>query len=162
MEESEIINQIKEKKKFPEDVKSKIISQIVESTVSSIIVYAYFIFLELGAKNIHNNIYVTDLKVFSVSFAVLAIVFLEKGYSNKNNKKICMGIEILIVAIITMLLEYCALYFLPKYRLAIPIFAIVYNIYFFLKALIGIRKIKNEYKRNSNDIKEIVKRKYNE
>lgn len=159
MEESEIINQIKQKKKFPEDVKNKVISQILECVLSAIIVYSYFIFLELGAKNIHNNIYVTDLKVFSVSFAVLAVVFLEKGYSNKNSKKICIGIEILIVAILTMLLQYCALYFSTRYRIIIPIFAILYNIYFFLKTLVMIRNIKSEYKRNSNDIKEIVKHK---
>lgn len=162
MEESEIINQIKAKKKFPEDIKNKIITQIVESVVSSIIVYAYFIFLELGAKNIHNNIYVTDLKVFAVSFAILAVVFLEKGYSSKNSKKICMSIEILIVAILTMLLQYCAMYLTPRYRILIPIFAILYNIYFFFKTLAMIKKIKSEYKRNSNDIKEIVKHKNNQ
>lgn len=161
MEENEIIKQIKEKKRFPEDVRSKIMNQIVEGVVSAIIVYTYFIFLELGARNIHNNIFVTDLKVFSVSFAILAVVFLEKGYSNKNSKKICIGIEILIVAILTMLLQYCALYFSTRYRIIIPIFAILYNIYFFLKALIMIRKIKSEYKRNSNDIKEIIKHKGN-
>lgn len=157
MEENEIIKQIKEKKRFPEDVKNKMMNQIVECVLSAIIVYAYFIFLELGARNIHNNIYVTDLKVFSVSFAVLAVVFLEKGYSDKNSKKLFMGIEILIIAILTMLLEYCALYFSARYRIMIPIFAILYNIYFILKALIGISKIKNEHRKNSNDIKEIVK-----
>lgn len=160
MEENEIIKQIKEKKRFPEDVRSKIMNQIVEGVVSAIIVYIYFIFLELGARNIHNNIFVTDLKVFGVSFAVLAVVLIEKGY-NKDLKKMIMGIEILIVAMLTMLLQYCALYLTPKYRIMIPIFAILYNIYFILKALISINKIKNVHKRNLNDIKEIIKNKGN-
>lgn len=158
MEENEIIKQIKEKRKFPEDVKNKIMSQIAKSVISAIIVYIYFIFLELGARNIHNNIFVTDLKVFGVSFAVLAVVLLEKGYNNDLNK-IVMGIEILVVAIFTMLLQYCAMYLDTRYRIMIPIFAILYNIYFVLKALIRINKIKNEHKRNLNDIKEIVKHK---
>lgn len=161
MEESEIINQIKEKRKIPEEIKNTIMNKIAENAISVIIVYVYFIFLALGARNIHKDIYVTDLRVFSVSFAVLAVVFLEKGYGNRNNKKICTGIEILVVAIVTMFLQYCTLYLSSKYRIIIPIFAILYNIYFFLKTLIITRKIKSEYKRNSNDIKEIIKHKGN-
>lgn len=159
MEEIEIINQMREKRKFSEELKRKIMSQIAECVLSAIIVYTYFIFLELGAKNIHTNIYVTDLKVFGVSFAVLAVVFLEKGYSSKDARKLVMGIEILIVAILTMLLQYCALYATPRYRIMMPIFAIMYNIYFFLKALLRINRVKTEHKKNLSDIKDIVKNK---
>ena len=159
MEEKEIIKQMEEKRKLPKEVKNKIISAFGDCTLSAIIVYVYFIFLNLGIKNIHQNIYLTDLKVFSVSLAVIAVVFFENAYNKKSTKKIYIGIEILVLAIITLLLEYVVLYLTPKYRIIIPIFAILYNIYFVFKALLTMHKIKSDYKKSQSDIKEIVKEK---
>ncbi len=159
MEEIEIIKQMEEKRKLPKEVKSKIMSQICDCAVSAIIVYVYFIFLKLGIKNIHQDIYLTDLKVFGMSLAVLAVIFFENAYNHKNSKNIWRGIEILVLAIITMLLQYFVLYLTPNFRIMIPIFAIMYNIYFVFKALMIMYKIKSEYKSNLSDIKEIVKTK---
>ena len=159
MEEKEIIKQMEEKRKLPKEIKNKIISEFGECALSAIIVYVYFIFLNLGVKNIHQNIYITDLKVFSVSLAVIAVVFFENAYNKKSSKNLYRGIEILVLAIITLLLEYVVLYLTPKYRIIIPIFAILYNIYFVFKALLTMHKIKNDYKKSQSDIKEIVKEK---
>lgn len=156
MEEKEIIKKIEENRKIPEEVKNKIRAQICDCVLSSIIVYTYFIFLKLGMRNIHEAIYLKDLKVFSVSFAVLAIVFLEKSYYGKNRTNLYRGIEILIIAVITMLLQYVLLYLPPKYRIITPMFAVMYNVYYVLKALVMIRKTKRDYVRKSNDIKEII------
>lgn len=158
MEEKEILKQIQQKRKIPIEIKNKIMSQICECVVSAIIVYVYFIFLNLGMKNIHKDIYITDLKVFGMSFAILAVIFFEKAYNNKDGKILCRGIEILIIAIITMLIQYLASYLTPSYTIIIPIFAIVYNVYFVLKSLVMIHKTKKDYKRNLNDIKEITKK----
>lgn len=157
MEEKEIIKQMEEKKKLPTKIKNKIISVFGECALSSIIIYVYFIFLNLGAKNIHQKIYITDLKVFSISLVILAVAFFENSYNKKNKKNLCRGLEILTLAVITLLLEYIAIYLTPKYRIIIPIWAILYNIYFVLKALVLMHKTKNDYKKSQSDIKEIVK-----
>lgn len=159
MEEKEIIKQMEEKRKLPDEIKSKIINEICNCVISSILVYVYFIFLKLGMKNIHKTIYITDLRVFGVSFAILSVVLFENSYNRKSVKKLCTGIEILILAIITMVLQYFVLYLTPKYSIIIPIFAIIYNVYFILKAFVMTQKIKIDYKRNLSDIKEIVKNK---
>ncbi len=159
MEEKEIIKQMEEKKKLPKEVKNKIMTEIFGCAISAIIVYVYFIFLKLGIKNIHQDIYLTDLKVFEISLAVISIMMFENAYNNKNSKSMYRGIEILLLAIITMLLQYIILYLTPKYRIIIPIFAIIYNIYYVLKALVIVHRIKSEYRSSLSDIKEIVKNK---
>lgn len=159
MKETEIIKKISEKKKLPKEVKNKMMSEILDCTFSAIIVYTYFIFLKLGMKNIHQDIYITDLKVFQMSLVILAIIFFEKAYNNKDAKNLYRGIEILILAIITMLLQYFNLYLTPRYAIMIPIFAIIYNIYFCLKALATVYKMKSKHISELSDIKEIVKNK---
>ena len=94
-----------------------------------------------------------------MSLVILAIIFFEKAYNNKDAKNLYIGIEILILAIITMLLQYFVLYLTPKYAIIIPIFAIIYNIYFFLKALASVYKMRTKHIRDLSDIKEIVKNK---
>ena len=124
--------------------------------LSAIIVYAYFIFLNLGIRNIHQNILLTDLKVFSVSLAIVAVMLLEFAYRKKETKNLYRGIEVLVLAIITMLLQYIILYLTPKYRIIVPIFAVIYNIYFVLKALFLLYKTKSSYIKNLSDIKDII------
>lgn len=156
MEEREIIKQMEEKRKIPLEVKNEIMSKIWECVLSAIIVYTYFIFVNLGIRNIHQDILLTDLKVFSVSLAVVAVMMLETAYRKKEIKNLYRGIEVLGLAIITMLLQYIILYLTPKYRIMVPIFAVIYNVYFVLKALFLIYKTKSNYMKNLSDIKEIV------
>ena len=158
MEEKEIIKQLEEKKKLPKEIKDKILNQTCDCIISAIIVYVYFIFLKLGAKNIHQNIYLVDLKVFSMSLAILSIIFFEHAYNKKSAKSLYRGIEVLGIAIITLLLQYFIVYLTPNYRIMIPVFAILYNIYFIIKALIIIYKMKSEYTKKLSDVKEIVKK----
>ncbi len=156
MEEKEIIKEMEEKRKIPFEVKNEIMNKIWECILSAIIVYAYFIFLNLGIRNIHQNILLTDLKVFSVSLAIVAVMLLEFAYRKKETKNLYRGIEVLVLAIITMLLQYIILYLTPKYRIIVPIFAVIYNIYFVLKALFLLYKTKSSYIKNLSDIKDII------
>lgn len=156
MEEKEIIKQIEEKRKIPSEVKNEIVNKICDCAFSSIIVYAYFIFVNLGIRNIHQDILVTDLKVFSVSLAIIAIMFLEIAYRKKETKDLYRGIEFLGLALITMLIQYFVIYLTPKYRIMVPIFGVIYNVYFVLKALLLIYKMKSNYMKKLSDIKEII------
>lgn len=156
MEEKEIIKQIEEKRKIPSEVKNEIVNKICDCAFSSIIVYAYFIFVNLGIRNIHQDILVTDLKVFSVSLAIIAIMFLEIAYRKNETKDLYRGIEFLGLALITMLIQYFVIYLTPKYRIMVPIFGVIYNVYFVLKALLLIYKMKSNYMKKLSDIKEII------
>lgn len=157
MEEKEIIEKLEGNKKFPKEVKNEILTQLFQCAICAIIVYVYFIFLRLGEKNINQKIYITDLKVFATSFAILSVVFFENAYKYKNNKKMVVGIEILVLAIITLVIQYIVLYLTSKYIILIPAVAIIYNVYFILKALVICHSIRMEYKESLSDIKEIIK-----
>ena len=52
--------------------------------VIGILVVLYFIFLNLGFKNIEKNIFATDLKVFSITILVISIFIFERAYKNKS------------------------------------------------------------------------------
>lgn len=157
-EELKILNQIKENKKLPKSVKKKMLSAIADCAISAIIAYVYFIFLELGNKNIHPNIYITDLRVFAVSLSIVSIVFFERAYRNKSVKEMFRGIEILVLAILTLFLQYIILYLTPSYRIFIPLFGVIFNIYYIFKTFVMCKNVKITYRRESNDIKEIIKK----
>lgn len=148
--------QVKEKNNLPKE-KKKSFSIICDSALSAIIAYVYFIFLELGSKNIHPDIYITDLRVFAVSLCVVAIIFFEKAYKDKTMKQLCRGIEVFVLAILTLFLQYVILYLPQNYRVFIPLLGVAFNIYYVLKTLAWIVTIKRKDKKSKSDIKEIVK-----
>lgn len=157
MEIKELIKKIEEKRRIPEEIKDDIIKEIHECILCSILAYVYFIFLKLGAKNIHQSIFLTDLKVFAISAVVVAVAFFENSYREKNNKLLYRGLELLSLGLITVFLQYVTVYLAPQYMIMIPAIAILYNIYFVLKAILISNNIKNKYNKSQNDIKEIVK-----
>ena len=156
--EEEIIEKIKSSKKIPKELKKKMLSVIGDCAISAIITYAYFIFLTLGVKNIHETIYLTDLKVFAVSLGIITVIFFEMAYKKKSRKNIYRGIETLIMAILTLFVQYIILYLTPNYRILIPILGVAYNVYYIFKASAMCINIKKAYKKEQNDIKEIVKK----
>ena len=69
-----------------------------------IFVILYFVSLGVGFINIESVAYVTDLKVFSIAILAIAIILFEYSYNKDSGKFAIIGIEMLFVAIITLVL----------------------------------------------------------
>ena len=58
--------EIEEKKKLPKNIREKINSKIFENTIILAIIIIYLIALNIGMYNIQTDMYLNDLKVFSI------------------------------------------------------------------------------------------------
>ena len=114
----------------------------------------YFIFLILGFYHIGKEAYQTDLKVFALCILFLAIILLENAYKKDSGKIAIFGIEMIILAVITVGLIYVNLMLSSHYINVVTITSYIITIYYVIKAIVVYRKGKNKY--FVDDMKEIM------
>lgn len=157
-ETDSIVEEIKEKKRIPKEVKEKMNQVVFKNVALGIIIVLYFIFINLGYHNITKDVFVVDIKVFSMCLAIIAIVLFEKSYCKNSGELAVYGIEILLAALATLFMQYVYFYqgdtFIKLYML-IPL---VFAIYYVSKAAILAAKIQDTHRRNISDVKEIIKK----
>ena len=76
---------IEEKKKLPKEVKDRINTKVFENIAIVSIIIIYLTSLYFGMKSIPTNMYLTDLRVFSVMLLIGTIIIFEYGY--KKDKR---------------------------------------------------------------------------
>lgn len=150
---------IKNKNKITVEASKKIKSKIFENLIIAIVFALYLYFLYLGSQNIESSIYLTDLKVFAFGILIVAIIIFEISYKKDNDSLCIHGIEILILAIITLFLIYTYSMVVNRaFSLIICSISVIYIIYFTIKSLIIWYKMKKQYFKAKDDIKEIIKK----
>ena len=151
----EIKNVIDKKKKIPKGDLQKIIKPVFYNILIAIAIIIYFVLLIFGFQNIKSEVYITDLKVFSISILFLAIVLIEKAYKKDSGKIAIYGIETIIIAFATICLVYVDLMQNNKYIISAMIILYVFAIYYVLKSMIVYINSKKKY--FVDNMKEIIK-----
>ena len=147
----------KEKKKLPKEVANQINKKLFTNIMIAVIIMTYFILISLGNVNIEQSAFIIDLKVFSITLLVLAIVIFEKSYK-KDDSALCIhGIETLILAIVTLLSIYINLLLHERFIGLVSIASFAFAIYYVTKATIIYIRDRKEYIKNQNDIIDIIK-----
>ena len=157
--EMEVIEKIHIKKKIPKEYQYEINREILKNLLIATAIILLMLCFHLGFINIPKENFIIDLRFFSVLLLVISIILFEKSYKKDNGKYFVYGIEILILAILILFLPY--FYFHCKDRLARILIAIspaFFGIYYCVKGIIIEHKMRKKYKKESNDIKEIVKK----
>lgn len=150
--------EIKTKKELPIDVEEKINKKIFENVVIADIVMIFLYFIGLGSLNIETNIFLTDLRVFSIGLIVFTIILFEYSY-RKENGNICIhGIECLILAIFTLLSIYLYTLYFKKFHMIVASVSLLFAVYYVGKSIILYKKIQKQYINGLNDINEIIKK----
>lgn len=144
------------KKKLPEDVQKKITTKTITNMIVGSVITLYLIFIILGFKNIEREVFITDLKVFSVSMIVISIILFENSYKKENKSLAIFGIEVLILAITNLALMY--LYIMKKeiFMIAILSFTMVVILYYIIKSIVTFIKMKKAYCKENSELSEII------
>lgn len=145
---------IKSKKKVPAEEMYKINKAMFKNIIMAVAVILYFLFLNLGFLNIDNDVYVTDLKVFSMCILLLAIILLEMAYKKDNGEIGILGVETIFIALVTLGLIYVNLMMFYSYVAIVASISFIFAIYYLLKTIIIYLKGKKKY--FVNNIKEII------
>lgn len=149
---------IEEKKKIPKEVKEKINSKAFKNIAIAAIIIVYLAALHFGMINISTDMYITDLKVFSIILLVATIFIFEYGYKKDDGEIWIHGVEVMIIAIFSLYLVYLYSIFYAKYGMLILSAGITILIYYAIKIIITQRRIEKEYIRGLTDIGEIIKK----
>lgn len=160
--EDEIIDkiekQIQKKKKLPKDVEDKINKIIFEKLIISIAIMFFIILLIFGFYNIERDVYLKDIKIFSITLCIISILFFEYSYKKESVKICVMGIENLILALVTLFCTYICILDEKKYIVYLALVSYIFTIYNLIKCVKIYKKMKKDYIKSLSDITDIVKR----
>lgn len=143
--EEEVRKELKNNKKLPKEEQYKLNSIVFQNLCTIIVIMIYFIFLVLGFINIEIPILITDLKVFSLSILALAIILFEIAYKKDSGKYCITGIEMLILALVTVALMYISIMYSEKYVYIVSAISFIFAIYYIGKAIVLYCKTKKSY-----------------
>ena len=153
-----IQKEINKQTQLSQDEKKKINKKIFQNIVMAIGIVVYFIFINLGFNNIEESIYLTDLKVFGAVAIGMTIILFEKAYKKDSGELTIYGIEMLIIAICTLLTNYIYKFHYSKYMYIITSIAMLFAVYYVGKSIVIYVKMKNKALKKASDIHKIVRK----
>ena len=153
----EIEKEKKQRKKMSKEYEKKANKKIFRNVIIAIVILAFCILKILGYINIKEDIFIVDLKVFSISILIFAIILFERSYKNIDLELFTHGLESLFVAIATLCEVYIYQLFTDKFIMVIAIESLLISAYYIFKCTRIYSKTKKEYIKSLNDISEIVK-----
>lgn len=145
-------------KKLTPELKKKIRKIFGKNIFIIGLILIYMALLTLAFYKMELNTLSTDLKVLSTGFLVFAIIKFEKGYKNDNEGIFLTGIELLVLAIITLFMTVLIStdeHFFQSTIMGISIFVAVYYI---LKSFVIRGKIRKQHKKQVSDVRDIIKK----
>lgn len=141
---------------IPKDVMSTIHTKIFKELLMGILVFIYYILIDLLFLKGNENVFIKSLNIATVFFTILAIVLFEIGYRKKEDNIFIRGIEISALALITLFMPYVYLKrgktFISLYSLS----CLYISVYYAIKALIIYVNEVRKYRQGLSDIKEIL------
>lgn len=117
-------------------MKKEICKTIYKNILTLCIIEIFFFFLTLGYRNIEPKVLATDLFVFSGLGIFLTIYFFEKAYSKDSGFLALLGIEVMVVSLITLSLPYCYYCFEEPIKSLDKLSMLFFLIYYIVKCLI--------------------------
>lgn len=157
----EVLNElekINEKNKIPEEAKQKISKKIYRNVIISIFIIAYFLMLFIGDNMAERATRTIGFNIFSMILLILSIVAFEVSYKKDNDELAINGIEILVIAIITLFMPYMYFESAGKTRTIYMLSPVFVGIYYSIKCIVINIKEKRKYRESINEIKDLVKR----
>lgn len=125
---------------------------------SAVFMIFHLLILYMGSKNIELNILINDMKIITICILAIGIGILEFSYKKDEIKIALRGLEVLVFGASNLCLIYVArLYFNEVVHFIIYIGAVLV-VYYIVKIIITSIYNVRKYKKDNNDIKDIVKK----
>ena len=154
----EELEKVKQEQTIPADIKKQMNDKVFKNIILAILIMIYLLFINMGFINIAQDVLVTDLKVFSITLAVLAIVLFERAYKKDSGELAINGIEVLVLAIATLISIGVLTTATAKFQLVIAAVSFSYGAYYTGKAIFEYVREKKKYLKQTSDIKDIIKK----
>ena len=150
--------QIKANKIISDDYKKKMNKQTIFNLLTIFAIVLYLFCLNIASTYTETVVYLIILKSFSIALAVISIIYFELGYRKDNERLFLYGVEILILAIITLFSNYAYYIYFNNFNKILMCAIVAFAIYYLIKIFVIRKNMKKKYYNDQNDIKEIIKK----
>lgn len=137
---------------------TKIYKKLFFNILSACIMLLILILINVGYLTIPTNIFSIILKVFSMVAITLVIIMFEIAYKKDSGKLTVIGIEILILSVISIIMKKIYIHYNSKFVLSVTIMALLYVLYYIIKCIVIYIRDKRYANRYKNDIIEFNKK----
>lgn len=158
MEKAELMQlEIEKKRKLPKEVKDNINTVIFQNLLVATIIMAYFCIINITYYNFEHSIFENYMKYFALGIILITVLDIEIAYRKKSIRLWIIGIEFLVIGVVSLYIPYIYLHTNSIIRIIIMTLPAILVIYYLFKSLIIYKHKKNHYQNNLSDIKEIMK-----
>lgn len=141
---------------IPKDVKEKIYAKIFKEMGMAILIFLYFLLLNLGYVKLEKEVFNEDLHNFAGILIVSTVIVFEIAYKKDNGEIALHGVELLVLSVITLFMPYIYFYRGIAVKFLYSFSSMYIAIYYAIKSLIVYEKEIRKYKDSLSDVKEIV------
>lgn len=138
--------------------KIDLIKEILLNIGIIITIIICLVILIMATRNIELNVLETDLKIFSLCILGIGILILEYAYKKDNMKIALTSLEIIVLGAINLCLIYVLKLNFNNITTVITWIGAIFTVYYVLKCLIITMQNIRKYKKDNNDIKQIIKK----
>ncbi len=153
-----IEEEIKIKTTIPINLKEKIKKDVFTNIAIAILMIIYFTFLIAGSVGTTKTVRSIDFNIFSILLLGISIYLFEIAYKKNNGTLAIYGIETLLISIITLFFPYIIFELDEFYKKYYMIISVYIAIYYAIKSIWIVNKVKKIHIKQLSDIKEIVKK----
>lgn len=152
-----IEKEIKKQTTIPKEKMKKIYKEVFKNILMAISVLIYFILINIGYLLTKQDVFITSLKVFSITLIIITICIFEYAYKKESGKYTIHGIELLIISICTLLSIRIYTIYNNNFISSMTSISLLFAIYYVVMATAIYIKKKREAMKITNDIHEISK-----
>lgn len=151
-----IEEEIESKKKLPNEEKQKIKKIKIKNILSLVLVTLYLVSALITSENMPTDIFIRVYRIATLIICLFTIIFIEYAYKKNSNLLIIISIEMIILTLYSIFaISAYSLYYGQFYKIIICA-EVTIIIYYAIKSIVSIHKIKKNYFNNLSDIKTIV------
>ena len=125
----------------------KIYSKIFHNVIFATVFLIYFGILNIGYKTINPESMYRDLKIISIIDIIITIIIFEIAYKKDSGKLAIRGIEVLLLSICTLLINYVFKIYNSHFLEIVIIIALLFSLYFMIKSLVIYNKERRKLKK---------------
>ncbi len=154
----ELGKELATKIQIPKDVKEKIYAKIFKEIGIAILIFLYFLLLNLGYVKLEKEVFYEDLHNFAGILIVSTVIVFEIAYKKDSGEIALHGVELLVLSVITLFMPYIYFYRGITLKFLYSFSSMYIAIYYAIKSLVVYEREIKKYKDSLSDVKEIVEK----
>ena len=144
-------------KEIINNINNIVTGDVLTNLAYSSMIMIYFMFFNIQYEVLPENILIKYINISSIIFLGIAILMIEIDYKKEKDNILLYGLEFLLLAIFTLLIQHMPKLFNCNTQTYILIGSHLFAIYYMLKSTILYTRERQEELKKFSDIKEIVK-----